>query len=181
MNATISECGRYRYRLRREWLLAPGLVLESPECATFIMLNPSTANADVDDATIRKCVGFASRWGCHAIEVVNLFAFRATDPRDLRAADDPFGPDNTDALNAALSTAAGEHGPVVVAWGTQAKHVAARAQGGVVRVMAMRHFVELQCLGTNADGSPRHPLMLASRTPLEPWPEPFKLTAEGDS
>ena len=83
--ATISEDGLYRYALSRTW--------EGPIWSlAFIMLNPSTADATEDDPTIRKCIGFAQRNGCNAIEVVNLFAFRATDPNDLRRAGYPVSP-----------------------------------------------------------------------------------------
>ena len=85
--AVLSPCGAYRYLLTRRF--GPGKKL-----ATFVMLNPSTADAERDDATIRKCVGFARSWGCAGLQVVNLFAFRATDPTDLRMADDPVGPEN---------------------------------------------------------------------------------------
>jgi len=86
--ATLSPCGRYRYRLGRRWaqhrLSLPLL---------FVMLNPSTADAEQDDATIRRCTTFAVAHGFDAMEVVNLFAFRATDPADLWRAADPVGPD----------------------------------------------------------------------------------------
>lgn len=83
-SASIS--GDYRYRLGRAW--AGG-----PTC-TFIMLNPSTADADQDDPTIRRCVGFAKALGCGALEVVNLYAYRATNPRDLLRQDERVGPEN---------------------------------------------------------------------------------------
>ena len=81
--AVISECGRHRYRLTRtveseSSALTLGRVL-------YVMLNPSTATAETDDATIRKCKGFARRWGFRELEVVNLFSFRATKPKDLWA------------------------------------------------------------------------------------------------
>lgn len=72
-SATISECGRYRYRLTRRFADGP--------CATFVMLNPSTADETIDDPTIRRCRNFAIREGCGGLVVVNLFAYRATDPR----------------------------------------------------------------------------------------------------
>src|SRR6185369_17379869 len=87
MTAVISKCGKYRYSLRREWIGGAGTVC-------FIMLNPSTADASVDDPTIRRCIGFAQRWGYQILEVVNLYAYRATRPRDMFAAADPVGPEN---------------------------------------------------------------------------------------
>lgn len=85
--AGISECGTYRYWLCREW--SPGL-----DSLVWLMLNPSTADATQDDPTIRRCMGFARRWGYGGITVVNLYAYRATNPRDLLTAADPVGPEN---------------------------------------------------------------------------------------
>ena len=152
----------YRYRLWREW----DPVLPS---VLWVMLNPSTADAAADDPTIRKCVGFAKRWGCGSIDVVNLFAFRATDPRNLSKVDDPVGPRNAHTLRAALVA---DHGVKIVAW------------GGSVKARQIRHFLEgrvrrfredvghlgFKCLGTTKFGQPRHPLMLAYVTPRIDWP-----------
>ncbi len=89
-SAVLSECARYRYRLDRAWERDDhGL-----GTVTWVMLNPSTADADVDDPTIRRCIGFSKAWGYNALTVVNLFAWRATSPRDLCAVEDPVGPDN---------------------------------------------------------------------------------------
>src|SRR5262245_40859152 len=87
--AVFSSCGTYRYVLRRE--IGPG-----DTTATFIMLNPSTADAARDHPTIRRCIGFARRWGCGQLVCLNLFAFRATDPARLKCAADPVGPRNED-------------------------------------------------------------------------------------
>ena len=89
--ATISECGLYRYSLTRVW----DDVL--PMCI-FVMLNPSTADADIDDPTIRRCINFAKREGCGSLMVVNLFAYRATSPADMKAAVDPIGSGNPTTL-----------------------------------------------------------------------------------
>src|SRR5580765_5070589 len=105
--ATISPDGKYRYLLSREYEDGMfGTVL-------FVMLNPSTADATKDDATIRRCVGFTKRWGYSTLEVVNLFAFRATHPRDLWKADDPVGPDNDVTISDAVRRAQ----LIVAAWG----------------------------------------------------------------
>jgi hypothetical protein len=96
--AIVSDCGRFRYHLRREWSAGSTLL--------FVMLNPSTADADVDDNTIRRCVGFGQAEGFGAVEVVNLFAFRATDPADLRRAGYLVGPDNDFHLQMATALAA---------------------------------------------------------------------------
>ena len=104
--AVLSPCGVYRYLLTRR--LGRGA-----KVATFIMLNPSRADAEKDDATIRKCMGFASRWDCARLQVVNLFALRAADPAALRGVDDPVGPENTAWLGRAIEEA--RKGPVVCA------------------------------------------------------------------
>lgn len=106
--AVLSACGRFRYRLGRQW--GEGGVL------LFVMLNPSTADADVDDATIRRCVKFAQAHGFGALEVVNLYAFRATDPKDLRRAGYLAGPEN----DAHIAAAASECAAICVAWGANA-------------------------------------------------------------
>jgi hypothetical protein len=145
--ATTSKCGRYRYALRRMLGGRPG------KTACFIMLNPSTADAEKDDPTIRKCLGFARRWGCGELVVVNLFAFRATRPRDLQAAADPVGRDNRRHVKSAVDRARG--GLVVCAWGT---HGAWRGQDVTVLAWIRETGVELVCLGRSTAGYPRHPL-----------------------
>jgi hypothetical protein len=150
-SAVISPCTLYRYRLFRRWGLGP--------VCTFIMLNPSTADGKLDDPTIRRCVGFAKREGCGALLVVNLFAFRATEPDDLLLADDPFGPDGVQHLREAVEET---RGPVVAAWGAWA---GAREPG---KVIADRFHGRLVCLGTTKDGSPRHPLYVRADAPLVP-------------
>ena len=94
-SATLSPCGLYRYDLQRRWGEGPAVV--------FIGLNPSTADATVDDRTIGRMVGFATSWGRSAITVVNLFALRSKDPALLRAHSDPVGPDNDAVLRAAAA------------------------------------------------------------------------------
>ena len=107
--AELSEDRLYRYRLTRIWGDGPR--------ATFVMLNPSTADEHVDDPTLRRCMGFARAWGLGGLNVVNLSAFRATIPAELWRAVDPIGPDNDDYLRAA--GASGE--PLIAAWGNNAK------------------------------------------------------------
>lgn len=86
-SAEISECGKYRYTLTRIW------DNDKPKCM-FIMLNPSKADATEDDATIRRCIGFAADWGFGGIYVCNLFAYRSTNPKELLSVDNPFGDKN---------------------------------------------------------------------------------------
>ena len=158
MTAHLSDCGLYRYRLTREW--GGGRLLP------FVMLNPSTADANADDPTIRRCMGFAKREGAGGIVVVNLYGLRATDPAELRRTKDPFGPDNRANIHA-LGTFAFLSGmPIVCAWGT----------GGWVR-SANRDTIHLLkstganlvCLGTTKDGHPKHPLYIKADQPLIPF------------
>lgn len=151
-SAVISSCGRFRYRLTRGWADGPTV--------TWVMLNPSTADAHVDDPTIRKCVGFSQRWGYGSLTVVNLFALRSTDPSALRTAPDPFGPDNVRYVDEALLSA----DLSVVAWGGGISHAKGR---GTTRGRAIRSWPGTMMLGTTKAGEPRHPLMLAYSTPLE--------------
>lgn len=165
-NAIISEGGRYRYALTREWGRGPRVL--------FIMLNPSTADAMQDDPTIRKCIGFAQRWGYSKLTVVNLYAYRATKPDDLWQAAldgvDIMGPKNATCIDTAASCA----NMIVAAWGAQVCNYPARKAGlspppeGYANEMLSR-LKELkgQTLGLASCKQPRHPLMLAYATPLE--------------
>jgi hypothetical protein len=152
--AIISECGKFRYRLGRRW--AEGKTL------LFVMLNPSTADASVDDATIRRCVKFAQAHEFGGLEVVNLFAYRATDPKDLRRAGYPVGPENdAHIVDAAQSSAA-----VCLAWGS---NVAGLERPQIVLPMLRDIGVQLQCLRITRSGYPQHPLMLPSSCRLMPF------------
>lgn len=157
-SAVISECGRYRYELRRWWDEGP--VLE------FIMLNPSTADASIDDPTIRRCIGFAKAWGYGGIVVHNLYALRATNPEVLlNYSGDAYGPRNDDFLarNVADCT--------IVAWGAHAATLSPKTVARI-RILAQLCRPRLFCLGTNANGSPKHPLYVpADRTPVR-WEAP---------
>lgn len=142
--ADLSDCGRYRYRLWRWWDTSKPFV-------NFIMLNPSTADARVDDPTIRKCVGFAKCWAYGGIMVTNLFAFRATKPEELKKVDDPVGRDND--VWVREEALACER--VVVAWGTKGTHL-----GRNQEVIGLLSACEVKPwhLGTSKDGHPFHPL-----------------------
>lgn len=148
-DAAISFCGLYRYRLTLRWG-------SGPTC-TFIMLNPSTADATQDDPTIRRCISFARREDCGALRVINCFALRATKPADLFAADDPIGPENDRHILAASQDA---DGPIIAAWGAH----------GSYRDRAMDVMATLSerpwCLGLTAKGQPRHPLYVRGDAPL---------------
>lgn len=150
--ARLSLDGVYRYELGRRWGGGP------PVC--WVMLNPSTADAAVDDRTIRKCMKFTRTWGRSALVVVNLFAFRATKPAAMKAAADPVGPENDDAILAAVDGAA----LTIVAWGA---HGSLLGRGPAVA--AMLEEVPLYALATNDDGSPQHPLYIKDDTKPQRW------------
>lgn len=152
--ALLSPCGRFRYRLGRRWGDGRALL--------FVMLNPSTADAEEDDATIRRCIKFAQAHDFAALEVVNLFAFRATDPKDLRRAFYPVGPENDAHIEAAASEAAA----ICVAWGA---NVAGLERPQVVLPLLRAAGKPLQCLRITRSGYPQHPLMLASGCRLLPF------------
>lgn len=161
-SARFSPCGKYRYLLTREGLGGLGN-------AVFIGLNPSTATAEIDDPTIRRCISFARSWGVARLVMLNLFAWRSTDPRGLLKVEDPTGPENDQAISDAVAGA--KH--VVAAWGSHAflKSILPARVAAVMRLLHARG-VELQCLGTAQDGSPRHPLYLPALAPLVPWRMP---------
>lgn len=146
----ISACGQYRYSLDIVWN-------ESLPRAVFCGLNPSTADINNDDPTIRRCRGFAESWGMGGMRMLNIFAFRATDPKIMLATKDPIGPDN--ALGMLM---AGFDGPKVACWGTHGQHM---DRGKFVR----QAIPNLQCFGRNRDGTPKHPLYLKATTRLEPY------------
>ena len=157
--AIESAAGDYRYTLGRCWSkLAPS------GTTVFIMLNPSTADAQSDDPTIRRRVGFAKAWGSSDLLVGNLYAFRATDPRDLFEAADPVGRDNDHYLRQLMN----DHSDIVCAWGANAKEERVREFVEAAKTAG----VKLWCLGTTKDGAPRHPLYVAQGTELVPWSLP---------
>jgi hypothetical protein len=167
-SAIISDCGLYRYRLERHGLAGAGAI-------AWIMVNPSTADATEDDATIRKVIGFTERLGGGWAIVGNKFAYRATDIRDLHALDPvrgpaiARGPDNDRHLAEIMRAA-----PVVIAaWGPLNKlPKSLRRRWRTVCQIADEAGAKLLCLGTAQDGQPRHPLMLAYDTPLVEWRAP---------
>lgn len=160
MSAVISPCGQYRYQLTRDGDLAAA---HGP--AVFIMLNPSTADAEHDDPTIRRCRGFAHTWGCNGIRVVNLYALRSTDPAALWQNANPVGPDN----DRWLVEAARDAGEVVCAWGAQARLDRVEQ---VVTLLMVFAGLRLKCLGVTKSGAPRHPLYVPASQPLLDWRAP---------
>lgn len=175
-SAKLSDCGKYRYLLTRCW---------RPDARQlgWIMLNPSTADALLDDPTIKKCMAFARAWDFGGIVVANLFHFRATDPEQLYPADLPE-PDDAGFGHALLRHACGPSGDgfygdvfdacaqVMVAWGSHfvAIHT---ARDLLIKNMAAERGRVLHCLAVNQDGQPRHPLYVRNDTKPIVWFDPM--------
>lgn len=155
--AVLSECGRYRYALRRQWQQSPMYVL-------WIMLNPSTADAKTNDATIRRCMRYSREWGFGGMLVGNLYGMRATYPGDLIEAPDPVGPEN-DAHLLKMSLVART---IVCAWGQPGPIPARRWQ--VLRLLGCPKLAPpLHYLTLNRNGEPGHPLRLSATLKPTPW------------
>jgi len=148
--ATISECGLYRYDLTRRW--ADG----GTTCA-FVGLNPSTADAELDDPTIRRCIGFARDWGHSRLVMLNAYGYRATNPKEMKQAADPIGPQNDNFL---------------VWWFNSCKLVVA-AWGNNIDIGRQKHIVELfpwmKILQLTKGGCPGHPLYLRKNMKPVEW------------
>ncbi|HEY5482808.1 MAG TPA: DUF1643 domain-containing protein [Propionibacteriaceae bacterium] len=156
----------YRYQLTRD--LEPERI-SGDWNLYWIMLNPSTADEELDDPTIRRVKGFTARLGFSRLTVVNLYGLRATSPADLWTADDPIGPENDLAVKQAALHAAYFSSPIVAAWGALARPK--RVEEVLALIRGVRAMGLLSCLGTTNSGAPRHPLYLRSDAPLVPWPE----------
>lgn len=159
MSAVISLCGQYRYRLERD-VQMDGLTF------AYFGVNPSTADATINDATVRKWIGFTKVNGGRRFIVGNVFAFRSTDVKALMRADDPIGPEN----HAHLMQIAADADVLVPCWGDTKKVT------GALRHAFGHLFVELvatgkpvRTFGLTASGDPKHPLMLGYDTPLADW------------
>lgn len=150
--AILSDCEQYRYVLRRF------LPNSGPSCL-FVMLNPSTADAQQDDPTIRRCLAFAREWNCSSMTVINLFALRATNPKYLLSHPDPFGPLNMMHCKAQLSIS----DIIVAAWGAHPMALKSRLHRHNDNLW--RH--KIHCLGRTKNGQPRHPLYLRKDASLE--------------
>ncbi len=156
--ATFSPCRSFRYHLWRNWNPARSPLL-------FVILNPSTADEVRSDRTISRCEAFARRFGRGGIEVVNLYAYRATDPRHLRDAGYLVGERNDATIFARASAHAGL--PIVCGWGAHARNL--RRAAAVVRLIRGAGAIP-HALAFTGDGIPRHPLMLKSDCTLVPLP-----------
>lgn len=156
--ASFDDSGTYRYTLQRRWA-APGC---GARCVCFCLLNPSTADARVLDPTLTRCLSFARAWGFGAMEVVNIFALRSTDPAGLRKTDDPVGPGNDRAIRRVVRRC----DRVVVGWGNHGTHLRRSER---VRSLLAECGVNATCWGVTKTGEPKHPLYLRRDAPLMPF------------
>lgn len=171
--AEFDETGLYRYALTRQ--CHPDLFRRRLGSLLFIMLNPSTADATVNDATITRCMGYADRIGFDRLVIGNLCALRSTDPKALFAHPDPVGPDNDRWLKKLIDDAA----KVVVAWGDSGKDVVTPRVQVVAQMLLGK---EVYSLGLTRSGTPRHPSRLPKTAPLCPWdPARAAAKAKGDT
>lgn len=175
--ALISDDGFHRYRLWRT--LRPQLGVDRDRQVLWVMLNPSTADSDQDDATIRRCRGFTARWGAGRFEVVNLFGLRATDPDELIRANlegrDPEGDENTAHVLDAIREQVPDRGDrVLLAWGAHPAALLSPLPDLFRLAAADGTGPALECLGYTEDGSPRHPLYVPRLQDPLPWPRPVE-------
>lgn len=155
--AVYSPCESYRYLLTRTWDAG------GPR-ALFVMLNPSTATELQNDPTVERCERRARALGFGAFRVCNIFGFRATDPKVMRAAADPVGPGNDEAIAGSAPWA----DRIVCAWGSHGAHL---DRGRAVERLLRGTGRPLHHLGLTRDGQPRHPLYIGYDRQPEPWPE----------
>ena len=153
-NAVISDDHVYRYLLSRHWDIRKPVVL-------FVMLNPSTADANADDPTIRRCIGFANQMGMGGLLVGNLYALRSADPQMIACCEDPVGQDNDAYLSEMRSVAE----IVIAAWGSS-KYIDRERERHVAGLMG-----SMYCLRENRDGRPAHPLYVPSGIDPTPYPK----------
>lgn len=153
--AVYSDCECYRYSLTRIWNGAGRRAL-------FIMLNPSTATELQNDPTVERCERRARTLGFGSFTVINIFAFRATDPRKMRAAKDPVGPENDKAILQALDTA----DQVICAWGTHGQHL---DRAHTIEQLLRARNIALFILELTAGGQPKHPLYISYQKQPQPW------------
>jgi len=151
--ASFSRCQQYRYSLTRSFSAGEG-------CCVFIGLNPSTGNADYDDATIRRCMSFCVNWGYRHMRMVNLFAYRTPHPAQLKQAENPEGPGNRRALRMACAQA----DKIVAAWGNHGCFL-----GQAERLESIWSSYDLYCFGTTKSKQPLHPLYQPKNATLRPY------------
>ena len=154
-SALYSPCENYRYALTRTWDATGQRLL-------FVMLNPSKATELHNDPTVERCERRARALGFGAFQVTNIFAWRETDPHQMRKARDPVGPEN----DAILRQGAGWADLIVAAWGTHGAHL---DRGRTVAQLLRDTGRPLATLGLTKHGHPKHPLYISyTQTPM-PW------------
>ena len=164
--AEISDCGKYRYKLWRIWDKTKPFV-------TFLMLNPSTADANVDDPTIRRCIGFAKSWGYDGLLVCNLFAYRSTNPKELLLIDDPFGKKNDIYIQECIDRSE----KVICAWGNSSI-LKKFDRNTKEHFSSIKSRMKIHYLELSKDNVPKHPLYL--KKTLVPIPYVTKKEVEND-
>lgn len=159
-SAIISPCGLYRYELRRWWVERP------MSWVLWIMLNPSTADAEIDDPTVTRCINFSKAWEYDGLIIVNTYAFRTPDPTELQTAwctgVDVRGPENIQRVREAARLA----DLAVAGWGTNKLGVMA---GGYIGAVVEQEGLPLHYLRLTKDGHPGHPLYLPEELTPQPW------------
>ena len=149
--AEFSRCRKYRYALWRRWAHSG-----EGDQVMFIGLNPSTADETEDDPTIRRCIRFAKDWGYSGLIMMNAYAYRATNPKDMKKALDAIGPSNNESLRVRST----QVDKVVAAWGAHCTEI---REQQVCRAIGK----PIYCLGKTKHGRPKHPLYLRADTALE--------------
>ena len=150
--ALFSRCRLYRYTLWRVWD-------QNRPYVAFIGLNPSTADEVRNDPTVRRCIGYAQDWKFGGMCMLNIFAYRATDPKVMFDHPTPVGPRNDHWIRKVTQ----EAGLVVAAWGNHGQHLSRSA-----RIMTIA-TVPMKCLGVTGAGMPKHPLYVRKDVMLEDW------------
>jgi len=158
--AVYSDCECYRYLLTRVWDTGG-------EKALFIMLNPSTATEVQNDPTVERCERRARTLGFGAFRVTNIFAWRETDPKKMRAAPEPVGPENDMAILESCAWA----DRIICAWGAHGAHL---DRGRQVEALLRQGGWPLYHLGLTKAGQPKHPLYIGYAVQPVPWPDPAR-------
>jgi hypothetical protein len=154
--ALFSDCQKYRFHLSREWdVIKPSIC--------WILLNPSTADENVLDNTLTRCLDYSVQWGFGSMHITNIFAFRATDPKNMMAAKDPVGPDNDGYLTLIPRMCE----LTVAGWGNGGLYLERWKE--IEKLTTMRD-IKLKCLRKTKSGQPSHPLYLPKDLELIDWP-----------
>lgn len=171
-DAVKSACDLYRYALFRTWDGG------KPKVA-FVMLNPSKADATTDDPTVLKCIRLAMKWGYGGLRIVNLFAFRATDPKELLTAADPIGPENDHWIGRLCHSLSLD--TVVAAWGST--HMGTKGvnkfRTRALKVTKTLLGSQLHYLQLTSNGHPGHPLFLKEDVTPKLWTNPYGMEMDG--